>query len=80
MDRHMEDQRDTIILGHNTILSHHYYAGYKKSVSLFPIVKLAAYYAEIGRVGKLEEDFQIFNNFCLFKFYEIFTILFRKHQ
>ena len=39
---------------------------------LFSIVKMAANYAEIGRVGNLG---QIFNKFCLFNFSEIFTIL-----
>ena len=33
--------------------------GFKKlNFLIFPIVKMAANYAEIGRIGKLEADFQ----------------------
>ena len=39
----------------------------------FPIVKMAANYAKIYGVGSLD----IFNEFCMFKVSEIFTILLR---
>ena len=40
--------------------------------SIFPIVKMAANYVEIGSVGKLETDLQVP---FFFKFCEFFTIL-----